>query len=488
MKNKFSGNFFILLLLLLIGIFLLISCNGECSHRDVTKKVISPTCGERGYTLFVCSDCSFSFESDFVAPSPHSLVTTVVAPTCESGGYTLNECSTCDYSYTSEPLAMKEHIIVSKTIAPTCRAEGYTQKKCEVCSYIQKTDFISPAEHDIKATVIAPTCEKAGYTNYKCTKCNFEYDGDNVTALVHDFNIEIIPPACLTEGYTKSTCSICQKVIKSDITAPTDHTYTDTVFRATASKNGYTLHKCEHCNYEYTSDNEYSYSIFMGAYTPSNTVLTKGIDVSSYNGTLSWSAIANADVDFAILRAGTSSAGEDSLFAYNYRNAKAYGLGVGVYYYVEARSVEEILTYAQKLKTILDGKKFEYPIYLDIEKDSLGAELGKDLLTQMAVAFLEDLQKDGYFAALYTNNNWLENFYHKDALTSLYDVWYARYIPTDKISEPVWDLEKYGSTMGMWQYTQEGTLQGVTSSIPFDLDLCYRDYPTIIKRFHYNGY
>jgi GH25 family lysozyme M1 (1,4-beta-N-acetylmuramidase) len=226
----------------------------------------------------------------------------------------------------------------------------------------------------------------------------------------------------------------------------------------------------------------------MGAYTPSDTVLKKGIDVSSYNGTLSWSSISTAGVDFAILRAGTSGSGEDSLFAYNYRNAKAYGLEVGAYYYVEARSVEEILTYAQKLKTILNGKKFEYPIYLDIEKDSLGAELGKDLLTQMAIAFIEDLQADGYFAALYTNNNWLENFYHKDTLLPLYDVWYARYIPTEKLLSPVWDLEKYGPAMGMWQYTQEGTLEGVASDIPFDINLCYKDYPTIIKRHHYNGY
>ena len=115
----------------------------------------------------------------------------------------------------------------------------------------------------------------------------------------------------------------------------------------------------------------------------------------------------------------------------------------------------------------------------------MGKSLGKDLLTNMAIAFMEELQKDGFYAALYTNNNWLENFYHKELIVGKYDVWYARY-PEENLTEPQWNLEEYGPTTGIWQYTEEGVIDG--HKVLFDFNFSYRDYPAIIKRFHYNGY
>ena len=82
MKLKFIKIFFLLLLL----IFLFSSCNGECRHRDMSEMVIPPSCGERGYSVFTCVDCSFSFESDFVAPEPHDLTKTLIEPTCTEAG------------------------------------------------------------------------------------------------------------------------------------------------------------------------------------------------------------------------------------------------------------------------------------------------------------------------------------------------------------------------------------------------------------------
>ena len=104
----------------------------------------------------------------------------------------------------------------------------------------------------------------------------------------------------------------------------------------------------------------------------------------------------------------------------------------------------------------------------------------------MCIAFIENLQSEGYFAALYTNNNWLENFYNKEIITEKFDIWYARYIPVGELSSPEWKLEKYGPTMGVWQYTDQGAISGIKN--PFDLNFSYKDYPTIIKRYHYNGY
>ena len=319
MRFKFAKIFFFLFLLVL----LFTACNGECRHRKMSETVVLPSCGERGYTVFTCNDCSFSFESDFVAPSPHTLVASVVAPTCTSAGYTLNECSSCDYNYISDSTPIVAHTINSTIIAPTCTSPGHTLSECSLCDYKTTSDPTSPIPHNIKETKISATCEQEGYTTFSCTTCDFSYTVDRISALAHVFSATVTPPSCLEQGFTTKTCSVCQKSIITDYTAPKGHTYSKKVFRATSSRDGYTLNNCLSCDYSYKSDFEYSYAIFTGAYANTNTPIAKGIDVSSYNETLNWNTLADSGVDFAIIRAGSTKSGKDLLFEVNYNKARA---------------------------------------------------------------------------------------------------------------------------------------------------------------------
>ena len=483
---KIRSEKFLFVILILAVVLICVSCNMECSHKDMSSSVTQPSCSSRGYTVYTCKDCSYSFESDFIAPSPHDIKSTVIDPTCTGGGYTVHECNNCDYGYTSDHMPALEHILNTVILSPTCTQPGYTAIQCLNCEYSLTKDYTQPVNHSFSSKVTPASCLKEGFTTYTCDVCSYSYNADFVSATAHSFTSVTTPATCLEQGFTTKTCSACTKEIITDYTEPLGHSYTSAVFKATSSRDGYTLNDCDRCDYSYKSDIVYSYSVFMGAYTAKDTPLAKGIDVSTYNGTLNWQSIASQGIDFAIIRAGSSISGKDAQFDYNYSNAKAAGLDVGAYYYVDVNTVEDILKCVEDLELLLEGKKFEYPIYLDIERDSLGAELGKDLLTEMCVAFIETLQADGYFAALYTNNNWLVNYFDTKKVTSLYDIWYARYILTENIDSPVWNLEKYGTTMGMWQYTDEGKLEGETCS--FDLNIAYRDYPTIIKRFGYNGY
>jgi len=484
MKIKL-GKFF-LATFIFCAVILSVSCSSECRHKNFNKSVVEPSCGKRGYTVYRCEDCPYSFESDFVAPIPHELEITNVKPSCSASGYNLNYCKNCDYSFVSDNVPALEHSLSTVIISPTCTKYGYTAVECLECDLSYTKDYTDPKDHQFESQLTPATCLKEGYTTNTCTVCNYSYKSDIVPAAPHEFSVQITAPTCTEEGYTTKTCSICERSIKTDYTEPTGHIYTRTTHRATSSRDGYTFNDCKHCDFSYSSNMVYSYSVFMGAYTQKDKPLAKGIDVSTYNGKLDWQNIASQGIDFVIIRAGSSVSGKDEQFDYNYRNAKAAGIDVGAYYYVDVDSVNGILKCVEDLELLLEGKKFEYPIYLDIERDALGEELGKELLTEMCTAFIETLQADGYFAALYTNNNWLVNFYKTEKVTSLYDVWYARYILTENIASPVWDLEKYGTTMGMWQYTDEGKLDG--ESCNFDLNIAYRDYPTIIKRFHYNGY
>ena len=476
----------ILLFAILFLICLTSSCKELCLHEDMNETVISPTCSKSGYTVFACNDCSFSFYSDYTSPLAHTITKTEVEATCTTGGYTINKCSDCSYEYTSDITDVKEHTISSTIVAPTCYSAGYTLNTCSKCDYTSYENSTPALEHSFKTTVATPTCAEEGYTTYACENCDFSYNADHVSALAHVFNSETILPGCTEQGYTKKTCSVCLLEIISEYTEPTGHTLTSERKRATSSADGYTHYACSACDYSYKTDFEYSNAIFTGAYANRNTPLAKGVDVSTYNGLLDWKAIKTSGIDFAIIRAGSSISGEDLYFDTNYNAAREAGVFVGAYYYVEVNSVEEILEQVELLKEIIAGKKFEYPIYLDIEKDSLGEALGRELLTDICVAFIETLQSDGYFAALYTNNNWLENFYNRELVTEKYDVWYARYIPTEKLSSPEWNLQIYGPTMCMWQYTEEGSIEGV--AYPIDLNFSYKDYPSLIKAYHYNGY
>ncbi|MBO7762449.1 MAG: hypothetical protein J6T24_06595, partial [Clostridia bacterium] len=90
-------------------------------------------------------------------------------------------------------------------------------------------------------------------------------------------------------------------------------------------------------------------------------------------------------------------------------------------------------------------------------------------------------------------NNWLKNILHTSKITTLFDVWYARYLSSaDIVTEAKWNTEKYGPQMAMWQFSQTGVSGDLArpdgTPIYFDLNYAYRDYPTLIRALGYNGF
>lgn len=58
-----------------------------------------------------------------------------------------------------------------------------------------------------------------------------------------------------------------------------------------------------------------------------------GFDISSHNGVVDWNLIADADMDFVMIRTGLGQAPDvDAQFEANYNGAVAAGLKVGVYH------------------------------------------------------------------------------------------------------------------------------------------------------------
>ena len=455
-------------ILLILSFFILVcicGCARECTHENMVQELIAPTCDQSGYLQHSCSQCSLQYQTDMTPPLGHTLSETVIEPTCEEGGYTQVTCTVCHASY--------------------------------------QDNLTLPLGHCLDSIITPPTCADAGYTIATCSLCDFSYQSQHAPPIAHQLTETVTAPTCTAEGYTQQKCSQCDFSLQTHFVAPTGHQYTVSVTKPTRQKSGKLVYTC-HCEYSFTNYLFYS-DVFLGAAVNENqTILAKGVDVSKWQHTvradgsyapLNWTAIRSAGFDFAILKAGSTprenAGGIDPVFEMNYRDAKAVGMELGAYFYTYATTTDAVRADVALLISWLQDKQFEYPIYFDLEDPSL-SELGRDTLTEFCEIFISTLQENGFYGALYSGQPWLDNYLNQDALRGVYDIWYARY-PTLS-SDPVlpsavfhWNDEKYGVQLGLWQYTQYGTIPGI-ENVSFDFNYAYRDYPTLIKTYGYNGF
>jgi len=190
-----------------------------------------------------------------------------------------------------------------------------------------------------------------------------------------------------------------------------------------------------------------------------------GIDVSRWQGDIDWVKVKNAGVNFAILRA--YSFGEDYNFQEYYSAAVAAGLEVGAYSYTYAENLEEAVEEANALVAVLGKRKFQYPVFIDIEDPFYQSANKKDLTTQIVLTELEILRDAGYYAAIYSGKYFAETYLDLTKLSD-YDMWIAQYN----------DTCTFTGEYTMWQYSDSGEVNGISG--PVDTDYCYVDYSQII--------
>lgn len=207
---------------------------------------------------------------------------------------------------------------------------------------------------------------------------------------------------------------------------------------------------------------------------------TKGIDISYYQKGIDLKKVKQAGYRFVILRAGYTgiSSGTqkavDSAFNGFYKAAKSAGLGVGAYWYSCANSYAKGKAEAEfMINHCLKGKKFEYPIYIDVE-EKRWQTVGKTAVGNAIKGFCETMEKHGYYAGFYTSSAFLRA-YIDSGIVKPYDLWCAQ-----------WSSVKPspGRKFGMWQYTDSGKVAGHR----VDADIAYKDYPKIIKANGLNGF
>ena len=202
-----------------------------------------------------------------------------------------------------------------------------------------------------------------------------------------------------------------------------------------------------------------------------------GIDISHWNRVTDFNKVKESGIDFAIIKAGGSDKGlyQDRCFNDYYRLARLAGLHVGTYYYVGKLflSAFDGIEDAKRFYRIIQGKVFDYPIFLDLEET---APENRVKATEASIAFCEYLEDKGYYVGIYASD--ISGFKERLKLDELaaFDKWVARYGKKPQY------VEKYG----IWQKSSKGQVPGIIGNV--DLDVSYKDYPAIITRKQLNGW
>lgn len=194
--------------------------------------------------------------------------------------------------------------------------------------------------------------------------------------------------------------------------------------------------------------------------------MLKGIDVSEHNGTINWNSV-RSQIDFAILRLGWignhNNHTIDRQFERNYSECKRLGIPVGVYVYNYCVNENSARSGANWTTEKLRGKILELPVYIDME-DQSGTTLGKDMNTNICIAFNTIIEQSGKWAGVYANLNWFNNYLHKDIIKQKYTTWIAHY----GVSE-----DKYKGQYDMLQYSSKGIVNGISGNV--DMNVMYRN-------------
>lgn len=199
-----------------------------------------------------------------------------------------------------------------------------------------------------------------------------------------------------------------------------------------------------------------------------------GVDISKHNGQVNFNSIKAAGVDFVMLRIGARgySTGQLSLddnFVENMEAAIEAGLDIGIYFYSQAISQDEVMQEANFVIQNLEPYRahITYPVAFDMENvanDKARIDgLSRDDKTAIAATFLGGMQTAGYIPMVYGNKEWLIKNIDLAKLQD-YDVWLAQ----------EQDIPDYPYQFAMWQYTTTGVLNGVTGDA--SLNLCFVDY------------
>ncbi len=213
-----------------------------------------------------------------------------------------------------------------------------------------------------------------------------------------------------------------------------------------------------------------------------NSTVTYGIDVSRFQGTIDWAQVASSGIDFAMIRVGyrDSSTGEikaDSNAKFNMQEAEKNGIKIGAYFFSTAVNADEAVQEANWVRDFIAQYPITYPVGYNCEgfdkESSRQYSLTKDERSSIAMTFLDQIYNAGYTPIFYASMGELagDAKWNTSQIEESYKIWMAWY------NQNTYDIAKgpaYDGQCAMWQYTNQGSVTGISKKV--DVDVAYFGY------------
>lgn len=186
--------------------------------------------------------------------------------------------------------------------------------------------------------------------------------------------------------------------------------------------------------------------------------MIKAIDVSCWQIDVDYNKVKSSGINVVLIRAGfgREASQKDNQFETHYKNAKAAGLKIGVYWYSYAEGISDAANEANACLACLNGRKLDLPVYFDLE-EPWQQSFGKATLTAMAEKFCDTIKKHGYRAGVYANAYWFTQCLNYSTLYNKFSIWLAQWASYHTIK------------CDIWQYSETGSVNGVSGNVDMNI-------------------
>ena len=189
--------------------------------------------------------------------------------------------------------------------------------------------------------------------------------------------------------------------------------------------------------------------------------MKRGIDISYHQGSIDFSKVKKAGIDFVIARSSYRNTVDKKFHEYM-KDCKVNGIPVlGVYHFIYALTEQAAIEEAKFcIKQVEKAglSKDDIVIFADFEYDTVdkakakGVVLGPAECNAFTKAFCEYVESCGYKAGIYSNIDYYKNWYNKELLEK-YVFWLADYT-----GGPDYDCV-------IQQYTSSGSVEGISGRV-----------------------
>jgi len=206
-----------------------------------------------------------------------------------------------------------------------------------------------------------------------------------------------------------------------------------------------------------------------------------GIDVSHFQGTINWTSVKNAGIEFAFAKATEGVDFIDVNFVQYMNGARAAGVLIGPYHFARPdSSVSNPLDAANEANDFVDAIQPYYQQYLgkivapvlDVERlpyaDTAANRAANKAFLSNWVRNFNTVVVDrlGIMPIIYVNSYYATTFLETNI--NQYPLWLANYNYTPPTTPPpaqwgVW------SHWDFWQYTSSGSVSGISGNVDRDL-------------------